>query len=356
MDVGPWPKDLRHKSRFLPASAASKRRRSPVAGTVIARIGSAAAGVAPRMTRRNFAGSAATLNAMTMLPMDAAAGQSRDYARVAAAIEYILDCRPDAPSLDDLAGHVGLSPYHFQRLFKRWAGVSPKQFMGFLAIEHAKAVLERSSSVLEAAFDVGLSGPSRLHDLFVGIEAMTPGEYKTKGRDLVIRYGVHDTRFGRALIMITSRGVCGLEFFTTEDEIGVVKRARERWPLSAFIHDPGAVQAVAGHIASASPGAARGAPFKLLLRGTNFQIHVWAALLRIPSGSIVSYRDIANAVGQPRATRAVGNALAANGIGYLVPCHRVLQSTGMFRSYRWGAARRFAMLGWESASRELPVT
>ena len=293
------------------------------------------------------------MNAMTNLLTDTDAGQSRDYARIAAAIALILARRPDAPSLDGLARHVGLSSFHFQRVFKRWAGVSPKQFISYLTVEHAKTVLERSTSVLDTALDVGLSGSSRLHDLFVSVEAMTPGEYKTQGRDLVIRYGIHDTRFGPALIMTTGRGVCGIEFIAAADEARAIARARQRWPLSAFIHDSDVAEAVADHIAAPSAPPGFGAPVKLLLRGTNFQVHVWAALLRIPSGAVVSYRHIADAIGRPGATRAVGNALAANGIGYLVPCHRVLQSTGLFRSYRWGAARRYAMLGWEAAQHDV---
>ncbi|MHB1204449.1 MAG: methylated-DNA--[protein]-cysteine S-methyltransferase [Rhodospirillaceae bacterium] len=270
---------------------------------------------------------------------------AKDYSRIAAAIDTMVAAASKsgpAPSLAKLAEQANLSPFHFQRMFKRWAGVSPKQFASYLTLEQAKATLEQSASVLGTAFDVGLSGSSRLHDLFVAVEAMTPGEYKAQGRDLVIRHGVHETPFGPALILVTDRGVCGFDFIGG-NEAAALKTARARWPLSCFVPDHAATAAVAANMFSTS------GDMRLLLRGTNFQIQVWSALLRIPPAGISTYGAIAKAIGKPKAVRAVGSALAANPVGYLVPCHRVLRSTGLFKTYRWGATRRHAMLAWEAA-------
>ena len=274
---------------------------------------------------------------------------ARDYGRIAHAIECMVTAASqgeNAPPLAKLAEQADLSPFHFQRLFKRWAGVSPKQFAAYLTLEHAKETLEQSASVLGAAFDVGLSGPSRLHDLFVAVEALTPGESKTQGRDLVIRFGCHETPFGPALILVTDRGVCGFDFISGNEAHGskaALKGARARWPLSRFVADQAATAAVAANMFGPAKDT------RLLLRGTNFQIQVWSALLRIPPANIATYGAVAQAIGKPKAVRAVGSALAANPIGYLVPCHRVLRSTGLFKHYRWGASRRHAMLAWEAA-------
>ncbi len=265
---------------------------------------------------------------------------ARDYQRIEAAINRML--AGDTPSLNQLADAAGLSPFHFQRLFKRWAGVSPKQFMSYVTIEHAKAALERSASVLDAALDVGLSGPSRLHDLFVAVEAMTPGEYKAQGRDIEIRYGFHETPFGPALLLTTSRGVCGFDFIAGSERTAL-QEAKARWPLSRFVEDTNGTAEI---VAQMFGGGKKPA---LLLRGTNWQIQVWSALLRVKSGDITSYSAIARDVCSLKASRAVGAALAANPVGFLVPCHRVLRATGLFKSYRWGVTRRYAMLGWEAA-------
>ncbi len=275
---------------------------------------------------------------------------TRDYARIAEAIGFIVARRPHQPSLDEVAAHVGLSAFHLQRLFKRWAGVSPKQFMGYLTLEHAKDAMRRSSSVMDAAYEAGLSGPSRLHDLFVTHDAMTPGEYKARGAALEIRYGFADTPFGRAIILMTARGICGLEFVDTtqSDALG---RARAEWPLGNFVADPSGAVAVAGRIFA----AASRQPLQLLLRGTNFQIQVWSALLKVPEGCIVSYGDVAHAISRPSASRAVGAALGRNPIAYLVPCHRVLRGTADFKAYKWGAERRHALLAWEGARAQPPA-
>lgn len=273
-----------------------------------------------------------------------------DYARVEAAINHIMAERDTPPSLETLAKRAGLSPFHFQRVFKRWAGVSPKQFASYISVAYAKTALEASSSLLDVALDTGLSGPSRLHDLFVSVEAMTPGQYKAQGRDLVIRYGTADLPFGRALILMTDRGVCGIDFTEGEDA-ATLERAKRNWPLSRFESDQEAALQMAARIFSVENEHGGGARPPLLLRGTNFQIQVWSALLRVPAGSVASYGDIAKAVGKPKAARAVGAALGANTLAYVVPCHRVLRATGLFKSYRWGAPRRWAMLGWEAARR-----
>lgn len=276
---------------------------------------------------------------------DPLADTSRDYARIAKAIDFIVAARPRHPSLDEVAAHVALSPFHLQRLFKRWAGVSPKQLMSYMTLEHAKEMMRASASVLDVTYDVGLSGPSRLHDLFVTHEAMTPGEYKAQGQNLIIRYGFHDTPFGRALIQTTHRGICGLDFIDVPDATAL-KTAQSQWPLSRYIHDQESTAAV---IAQVFGGGDNRTPTQLLLRGTNFQVQVWSALLRVPAGSIVSYGDIARAIGSPKASRAVGEALAHNLVAVLVPCHRVLRSTGLFKTYKWAPTRRHALLAWEAA-------
>lgn len=269
---------------------------------------------------------------------------ARDYNRIAAAIRFIADEGSERPALDDVARHVGLSPFHLQRTFKRWAGVSPKQFMGFLTLEHAKAVMRQSASVLDAAFDVGLSGSSRLHDLFVAYEAMTPGEYKAQGATLEIRHGLANTPFGRALILSTDRGVCGIDFIDSDPK-GALDRAKSEWPLGRFVADNDGAQDMADRIFSSVD---RERP-QLLMRGTNFQIQVWSALLKVPSGAIVAYGDLARAIGRPGASRAVGAALARNPLAFVVPCHRVLRETALSKAYRWGIARRHAILAWEAA-------
>jgi AraC family transcriptional regulator of adaptative response/methylated-DNA-[protein]-cysteine methyltransferase len=272
---------------------------------------------------------------------------AQDYRRIERAIRYLDAHVVDQPSLEDVAGEIGLSPFHAQRLFTRWAGISPKRFLGLLTVGHAKAALQAGESVLDATYAVGLSGPSRLHDLFVSYEAMTPGEYKQQGAGLVIRYGIHPTPFGDALLLLTERGIAGLSFVDREPQ-AAIEDARAAWPLSRLVEDRPATRAVVERLFE---GAGGGSP-RLLLRGTNFQVKVWSALLRVPTGRVVSYLDIANAIGQPRAVRAVGNALAHNPLGYLVPCHRVIRATGALGDYRWGQARRRALLAWEAAQAE----
>lgn len=271
---------------------------------------------------------------------------SRDYARVEQAIAYLIDNLSAQPSLEKVADHIGLSPFHAQRLFTRWAGVSPKRFLSYLTVEHAKQRLEDSASVFTAALDAGLSGGSRLHDLMLSVEAMTPGEYKAQGESLTIEHGVAPTPYGPALFMMSGRGLCGLEF--VDETAGaaadvLLNDAQARWPLSRFRSNASAAKAMSDII------FITGGDVSVLMKGTPWQIQVWSALLRIPSGSIVSYGQIAEDVCSRKAARAVGTAVAANHIGYVIPCHRVLRSTGLFKRYRWGAPRRWAMLAREAA-------
>jgi len=273
----------------------------------------------------------------------------RTAALVARAIERLAGDWQESPSLDDLAAEAGLSPWHFQRVFKRWAGISPKRFAQFVTLGHARRLLEENRGILETALDVGLSGPSRLHDLFVSCEAMTPGEYKELGRDLTIRFGFHDTPLGRALMAATPRGVCWLSFvgqgpgFSEQDNF---EEFRREWPLARLLEDRSATERAA---AAAFRLDGDAGPLTVNVKGTNFQIKVWQALLRIPAGKVVTYADVARSVGHPTSMRAVGNAVGANPISLIIPCHRVIRKTGVLDNYRWGPARKRALLAWEAA-------
>jgi AraC family transcriptional regulator of adaptative response/methylated-DNA-[protein]-cysteine methyltransferase len=231
-------------------------------------------------------------------------------------------------------------------VFKRWAGVSPKRFLQYVTLAHAKRLLVEDASVLDAALDAGLSGPSRLHDLFITCEAMTPGEFKALGSRMVIRWGLHDAPLGRVLLGVTERGICWLSFVTEGDAPAIDALQRE-WHGATLVHDQATT---ADYVRRGFELAARSSePLPLLMRGTNFQIKVWEALLRIPFGRLVSYQAVANAVGQPRAVRAVGAAVGRNNISWLIPCHRVILSTGVIHNYRWGAAQKQKLLTLESA-------
>lgn len=267
-----------------------------------------------------------------------------DYDRIARLIRYVDAHRLEQPSLSELAGVAGLSESHFHRLFTRWAGVTPKAFLMYLTSAHAKALLRGSRSVLEAAFEAGLSGPGRLHDLLVSLDAVTPGEFKALGEGLEIRFGRHATPFGPCLIGVTDRGVCHLEFLRGDGDAG---RLRAAWPRAALRARPNETRAVAARLFDG--GAAGAQPLKALLVGSPFQLKVWEALLRVPAGRTVSYGELARAIGEPNAARAVGSAVGANRLAYLVPCHRVIRETGAFGGYRWGVERKQAMLAWESS-------
>jgi len=269
-----------------------------------------------------------------------------DYARIEKAISYIEEKHLEQPDLDELAAHLGLSSFHFQRLFSRWVGISPKRFLQFLTIEHAKGVLDETRSLLGATYESGLSSPGRLHDLFISVDAVTPGQYKQRGAGLSIAYGVHDTPFGKCVVAVTERGICGLAF-ANDDPHKAIQDLKRRWPGATLGQKPRVTRPVADKIFG------NGAPQKLPLhlQGTNFQIKVWEALLRIPPGHLSSYGDVARLVGNESAIRAVGHAVAQNPISYLIPCHRVIRKMGVFGDYHWGSARKKAIIGWEAAQR-----
>jgi AraC family transcriptional regulator, regulatory protein of adaptative response / methylated-DNA-[protein]-cysteine methyltransferase len=266
-------------------------------------------------------------------------------ARIAGAIAYATEHYQDQPSLEEMAAAAHLSPHHFQRLFKRWAGISPKRFVQYVTLGHAKRLLVEDASVLDAALDAGLSGPGRLHDLFVTCDAMTPGEFKALGARLVIRFGLHDAPLGRVLLGATERGICWLSFVA--DDEAAVDEFRREWQGATLLRDQAATADYARRGFELA-GRAR-EPLPLLLRGTNFQIKVWEALLRIPFGHLVSYQALAGAIGQPSAARAVGAAVGRNNISWLIPCHRVILATGVIHNYRWGAAQKRKLLTVEGA-------
>ena len=273
---------------------------------------------------------------------------ARDYARIEAAILYLEAHFRDQPSLVDVAREAGLGPHHFQRLFRRWAGISPKRFCQYLTLDYAKAQLEASASILDATYDAGLSGPARLHDLFVTYEAMSPGAFKRRGEGVEIAWGVHPSPFGPCFVGRTERGICALGFADDESDANAVRAEfGRRWPAARFHEDPAATAHVAARIFSEHP--TDGTPLRLAVAGTNFQLKVWEALLRIPPGRITSYQALGRALGLTRSARAVGGAVAANPISYLIPCHRVIRDTGRISHYEWGRSRKRVMLGWEAA-------
>ena len=272
----------------------------------------------------------------------------RDYRRIEQALAYLAANRASQPALEDVAGHVGLSPFHFQRVFSDWVGISPKRFLQFLTVEHARRCLAETRSVLEATLDSGLSSPGRLHDLMVSVDAMTPGEIKSGGRGLKIRHGFAVSPFGPCFIGLTDRGVCWLSFPEEDMRSRARTELEESFVLAEFHEDADEIGAWGERIFARSAESG-GAPLPVLLSGTNFQLKVWEALLRVPTGGLCSYSDLAALIGRPTATRAVASAVAANHIAYLVPCHRVIRSMGSFGRYRWGAARKQAIVGWEQA-------
>lgn len=269
-----------------------------------------------------------------------------DYQRIAAAIEYMRQAQQAQPSLADIAQQVHLSEYHFQRLFCRWAGISPKRFLQALTVESAKARMAQSPNLLTLSLESGLSSPARLHDLFINLEAMSPAEYRDGGRGLAIRYGVHATPFGLALIATTPKGVCNLEFVTDPDPVQAAVRLREIWPQAQLTLDADAAlcDRLLQPLDTALPQ-----PLSLLVKGTNFQMQVWRALLKLPFGSLSTYQAIANDIGRPTASRAVGSAIGKNAIAYLIPCHRVIRTDGQLGGYRWGLPRKSTLLGWEAS-------
>jgi AraC family transcriptional regulator of adaptative response/methylated-DNA-[protein]-cysteine methyltransferase len=273
-----------------------------------------------------------------------------DYERIEKAIFFIEDNYRRQPSLQELAEHIALSPFHTQRLFKRWAGISPKRFIQYLTIDYAKSVLKHSGNVLDAAYGAGLSGPGRLHDLFVTFEAVTPGEYKRQGKNILIHYGIHPSPFGNCLLGITERGICWLSFFDKEGPDESLSELTGQWKGAELKHNP---RQTAGYIRNIfnRGTASAGKPLTLFLKGTNFQIKVWEALLNLPPGQLFTYEDLAASIEKPKAVRAVASAIGRNPVSYLIPCHRVLRKSGRISGYRWGPVRKKAIIAWEAAGK-----
>ncbi|WP_266365365.1 methylated-DNA--[protein]-cysteine S-methyltransferase [Tellurirhabdus rosea] len=271
---------------------------------------------------------------------------SPTYQQIARAIEYLMANYQQQPSLFEAAETASLSEYHFQRLFTDWAGVSPKKFLQYLTLTHARDQLRHGLTVAEVAEQAGLSGTGRLHDLFVTLEGLTPGQARQGGAGLALRYGVFDSPFGPYALGAFGDKIARLDFLE-EGDIGetITERMAAYWPAATLVADPVGLQPLADSIFTATPAR----PLRLLVRGSDFQVKVWEALLKIPEGRVVSYDQLAAAVGMPTASRAVGTAVGANPVGYLIPCHRVIRKTGIFGQYRWGSLRKTAMLGWEAA-------
>jgi AraC family transcriptional regulator of adaptative response/methylated-DNA-[protein]-cysteine methyltransferase len=281
------------------------------------------------------------------VPASDLADASADYDRVRAALAFMTERWRSQPSLEAVAEHVGLSPSHFHHVFRRWAGITPKAFLQAITLDHARTLLRDSASVLDTAYEVGLSGPSRLHDLFVTHEAMSPGEWKAGGAGLGMAFGFHPSPFGEAIVVATERGLAGIGFVDDGDRAAALADMRGRWPGATFEEKPEVTEPLARR--AFDPGAWRSdAPLRVVLIGTDFEVRVWETLLRIPLGRATTYSDIATCIGRPSAARAVGAAVGKNPISFVVPCHRVLGRSGALTGYHWGLTRKQAILGWEA--------
>lgn len=269
-----------------------------------------------------------------------------NYTRIAEAIEYIRQNHTKQPNLEVIAKKVHLSPFHFQKMFTDWAGVSPKKFLQFISVQHSKKILNNSQTTLfETAYKTGLSGTGRLHDLFVKIEGMTPGEYKNKGDKLTINYSFAESLFGRILVASTHKGICYMGF--SDDKQISFLELEERFPKANFIQKKDEIQQNALQIYTQDWSKIN--KIKLHLKGTDFQLKVWETLLKIPTGNLATYGNIANLIQKPKASRAVGTAIGNNPIAFLIPCHRVIQSTGVIGGYMWGTTRKTVIIGWEAS-------
>lgn len=272
-----------------------------------------------------------------------------DYATVCSVIAHLTDHYRAQPTLEDIGRAIGRDPLELQKTFTRWAGLSPKAFLQAVTLDHAKRLLGRERlPLLEASFELGLSGPGRLHDLFVTHEAMSPGEWKTQGRGLEIRYGFFPSQFGRALLMATDRGLCGLGFSDAAGDEAALLDMTQRWPEAHYIADQQALAPYAARIFDPARWRAE-EPLRVVLIGTDFQVRVWEQLLDIPLGGLSTYSDIACKIGAPKASRAVGAAVGRNPVSFVVPCHRAIGKSGALTGYHWGLTRKRAMLGWEAA-------
>lgn len=291
---------------------------------------------------------ASKLTATPAAPLDIAA---RDYDVVRRAVEYISRNVRRQPEVEEIAAATGVSARALTDLFRRWCGLTPKAFLQAVTLDRARRIVAECPNVLDAALELGLSGPGRLHDLFVVHEAMSPGEWKTGGAGLVIRFGFHPSPFGQALAMSTPRGLCGLAFADLGEEAAALADMRSRWPNATYVEDPSATAPLVAHIFD--PAAGRGdQPLRIVFIGTDFEIRVWETLLRIPMGRATTYSSIAEHVGSPKAARAVGAAVGKNPISFVVPCHRVIGKSGDLTGYHWGLTRKRAILGWEAAKVE----
>jgi AraC family transcriptional regulator of adaptative response/methylated-DNA-[protein]-cysteine methyltransferase len=280
------------------------------------------------------------------------------YQRISDAIHYLVRNAEARPDLKTVAEQSRLSEFHFLRLFQQWCGVSPKTFVDAILAKNAKRLLAESRSLLDTSFEVGLSGAGRLHDLFIKLDGMTPGEYKDGGKNLVIRYGLHMTCFGRVLIGQTERGICLFQFVQQSSSEDIQKALREAYPLSRFVRDQELTHGSLVQIGLVQSNGVKGRrrDVRLFTVGTPFQFQVWNALLSIPEGSLVTYQDVAQRIRNPRAVRAVGTAVGQNMIAYLIPCHRVIRSTGVIHQYRWGREQKRILLGYEINRQELLKT
>ena len=265
------------------------------------------------------------------------------YQRIAQAIAYIQQNFQQQPQLDEVAAHIHLSPAHFQRLFSEWVGTSPKKFLQYISVEHAKQILKQQGSIFDATFETGLSSTSRLHDLFIQIEGMTPAEYKNGGESLSIHYQFEDTLFGEVLIASTQKGICALTF--VDDQADALNKLISQFPQAVFLEQSDVFQHSALAILQHHPNQL--AQIKLHLKGTDFQLKVWQSLLKIPMGQLSTYGQLAKAIDHAKAARAVGTAIGSNPVAFLIPCHRVIQATGALGGYEWGSVRKTAMIGWE---------
>ena len=283
-----------------------------------------------------------------MLPIkqsDEIALPPHDYDAIAQVIETLSVDYQKQPSLDDLSRRTKIEATDLQKLFTRWAGLSPKAFLQAVTLDHAKRLLDGGTPLLDVSYELGLSGPGRLHDLFIHHEALSPGEYKAKGAGLTIHYGFHESQFGRALIMVTDRGLCGIGFSDGDDVFALQDMVR-RWPLATYLQDNSMTSPFAARVFDPARWQSD-QPLKIIMIGTDFQVRVWQAVLDVPMGEACRYGDLARTVGSPKGSRAVGAAVGANPLSFVVPCHRAVGSTGALTGYHWGLTRKRAILGWE---------